>query len=433
MSRSDSRLGSTTRRTFLRGAGVAGAIGLAGCSGQSGSSSTETGGTQTSSNTEGGSTGGTSDETVKLGALYPLTGPYGGLAKTMRQGVDLAVQQLNENGGINGNTVEAIGEDTQASPQTGKQKARKLVEQDKVDALIGCISSAVGSAVAGYADQVNKPYYPSVAANSITMEDCTRTTFRYEARASQVATAAAPWAVEEFGTNMWIHNADYLWGNSVASAWEKESKKADDVSVAGHTTSKLGATDFSSYISKIMSSDAEWVLTGLNGGDAVNFLKQASSYGLKKEKTIVSPVSSFQFIRQAAGSAAQNTYAAVRYYEGYEEAANEQFVSDYRNAYGAPPDSFANVGYTYVNMYAMAANEAGSVDTDPLIEAQTKISYDSPMGTASYRDCDHQAARPMSVGKIVAPTNYDWPSIDILQTISAEEATLPCSAVSCDI
>lgn len=441
MSRLDESPTGKSRRTFLRGAGVAGAVALAGCSGNGGSSggsggdggsSGGSGGSGDTETQDGGTSGGSKSDTVTLGALYPLTGPYGGLAKTMKQGVNLAVKQLNDNGGINGKTVEAIGEDTQASPQTGKQKARKLVEQDGVDALFGCISSAVGSAVAGYAEQVNKPYYPAVAADSVTMDNCKRTTFRYEARASQVATAAAPWAVDKFGTNVWIHNADYLWGNSVAKAWEKEAKKAGDTTVVGHTTSKLGSTDFSSYISKIMASDAEWVLTGLNGGDAVNFLKQATSYGLKKEKTLVSPVNSFQFIRQAAGSAAQNTYAAIRYYEGYDTDANKQFVGNYKDANGSPPDNFANVGFTYVKMYAMAAEEAGSVEADAIIDAQTGVSFDSPMGTASYRECDHQAARPMSVGKIVAPTNYDWPSIDVLKTISAEEATLPCSAVSCD-
>lgn len=428
MARSDENSWGKTRRRFLQGAGAAGALALAGCSG--GGDAGTGGGTETT--TKGGTPGDAKGKTVKLGALYPLTGPYGGLAKTMKQGVNLAVKQLNENGGINGKKVEAIGEDTQASPQTGKQKARKLVEQDNVDALFGCISSAVGSAVAGYAAQVNIPFYPDVAADSLTMENCKRTTFRYEARASQVATAAAPWAVNKFGTKLWIHNADYLWGNSVAEAWEEEAKKTADVNIVGHTTSQLGTTDFSSYISKIMASDAKWVLTGLNGGDAVNFLKQATSYGLKKKKTIVSPVNSFQFIRQSAGSAAENTYSAIRYYEGYGTEANKQFVSNYKSAYGAPPDNFANVGFTYIHMYAMAAEKAGSVDTDAIIDAQTKISYDSPMGTTSFRECDHQAARPMSVGKIVPPTNYDWPSIDVMKTISAEKATLPCSAVPCD-
>jgi len=429
-----------SRRTFLRVAGAAGAVALAGCAGgggggsgdgdaetdASGGGSTETdaGGTATDAGSEGAD--------ITLGALYPLTGPYGGLAQLMRQGNNLAVAQINESGGINGSEVEIVGEDTQADPQTGNQKARKLVEDDDADVLFGAISSAVGAAVAGYAAEVNVPYYPVVAADQITGENCRRTTFRYTTRATQMATSGAPWAVDRFGTNFWIHNADYLWGNSVATAWEREARNAGEVNVVGNTTSQLGASDFSSYISEIAASDAEWVLTGLNGGDAVNFLKQAQSYGLKNNTTIVSPVNSFQFIRRAAGEAAIGTFASIRYFEGFDSEVNRQFVSDFTDMHGSAPDAFAHDGWTNVQMYALAAEQAGSTDTDAIIDAQPGIEFEAPMGSTRYRECDHQAVHPVSIGEIVEPADYEWPSMDVLQTVSSEDAILPCSDVGCE-
>jgi branched-chain amino acid transport system substrate-binding protein len=449
MAHEESRAWAGSRRTLLRTIGAAGVVGLAGCtgsgggSGDGGSGGTETsdgsgdggsgdGGSGDGGSSDGGSTGSSGGETITVGWLYPLTGPYGGLATFQEQGAKLAIKRINANGGIDGMQVEGVHEDTQADPQTGKQKARKLVQQDDVDALFGCISSAVGSAVAGYAEAENVPFYPDVAADGLTMENCKRTTFRYETRASQTAAAGAPWAVDNFGTDVWIHNADYLWGNSVASAWERTAKDHDGgVQVVGSTRSELGATDFSSYISQIMSSDAEWVVTGLNGGDAVNFLKQANSYGLKSEKTLVSPVNAFQFIRKAAGEAAQNTYSAIRYYEGFDTAANTQFVQAFRDEYDAVPDNFAHVSWVYMYLYKLAVEEAGSAAADDVIEAQTAVSFDGPMGTTSYRECDHQAARPYSMGKIVAPGDHDWPDIEVSTTIDADQATVPCSSVSC--
>jgi branched-chain amino acid transport system substrate-binding protein len=438
MADQDRRMWVGNRRTVLRTIGASGVVGLAGCAGGgSGDSSGETtdgeSGSDSTETDAGGETAGSSDgETVKIGWLYPSTGPYGGLASYQEQGAKLGIKLINENGGINGMTVEGFHEDTQADPQTGKQKARKLVQEDDVDALFGTISSSVGSAVAGYAEEENVPFYPDVAADGLTMDNCRRTTFRYETRASQTAAAGAPWAVDNFGTKVWIHNADYLWGNSVASAWERVAKEhSSDVEVVGSTTSELGATDFSSYISQITSSDAEWVVTGLNGGDAVNFLKQANSYGLKSEKTLVSPVNAFQFIRKAAGEAAQNTYSAVRYYEGFDTEANAEFVDAFSNEYDTAPDNFSHVSWVYLYLYKRAAEEAGSVATDDIIEAQTSVSFDGPMGETSYRECDHQAARPYSMGKIVAPGDYEWPDIDVMTTISADEATVPCSDVSC--
>jgi len=427
------------RRSFLRAVGAAGAVALAGCAGGGGGGSDGDGGGDTeteaggdATETAGGSTGGSGDAGVTLGALYPLTGPYGGLAQLMRQGNNLAVAQLNENGGINGEEVEIVGEDTQADPQTGNQKARKLVEDDDADALFGAISSAVGAAVADYAAEVDVPYYPVVAADQVTGENCRRTTFRYTTRATQMATSGAPWAVDRFGTNFWIHNADYLWGNSVAAAWEREAQTAGDINVVGSTTSQLGASDFSSYISEIAASDAEWVLTGLNGGDAVNFLKQAQSYGLKSNTTIVSPVNSFQFIRRAAGEAAIGTFASIRYFEGFDSEVNQQFVSDFTDMHDSAPDAFAHDGWTNVRMYALAAEQAGSTDTDGIVDAQPDIEFEAPMGTTRYRECDHQAIHPVSIGEIVEPADYEWPSMDVLQTVSSEDAIQPCSDVACE-
>jgi len=427
-----------SRRTFLRTVGAAGAVALAGCAGGGGGSGdgdteTDAGGGSTETDSGGTATdAGSGDADITLGALYPLTGPYGGLAQLMRQGNNLAVAQINENGGINGNEIEIVGEDTQADPQTGNQKARKLVEEDDADALFGAISSAVGAAVADYAAEVNVPYYPVVAADQVTGENCLRTTFRYTTRATQMATSGAPWAVDRFGTNFWIHNADYLWGNSVAEAWEREARNAADINVVGSTTSELGASDFSSYISEIAASDAEWVLTGLNGGDAVNFLKQAQSYGLKNNTTIVSPVNSFQFIRRAAGEAAVGTFASIRYFEGFDSEVNRQFVSDFTDMHGSAPDAFAHDGWTNVQMYALAAEQAGSTDTDAIIDAQPDIEFEAPMGSTRYRECDHQAIHPVSIGEIVEPTDYEWPSMDVLQTVSSEDAIQPCSEVGCE-
>ena len=431
---------SGNRRTFLRTVGAAGAVALAGCAGGGGGSGDGDeggdGGDGGDTETDAGGTAtdaGAADAGITLGALYPLTGPYGGLAQLMRQGNNLAVAQLNENGGINGNEIEIVGEDTQADPQTGNQKARKLVEEDDADALFGAISSAVGAAVADYAAEVDVPYYPVVAADQITGENCLRTTFRYTTRATQMATSGAPWAVDRFGTNFWIHNADYLWGNSVAEAWEREARNAaDSINVVGSTTSQLGASDFSSYISEIAASDAEWVLTGLNGGDAVNFLKQAQSYGLKSNTTIVSPVNSFQFIRRAAGEAAIGTFASIRYFEGFDSEVNQQFVSDFTDMHGSAPDSFAQDGWTNIRMYALAAEQAGSTDTDAIIDAQPDIDFEAPMGPTRYRECDHQAIHPVSIGEIVEPAGYEWPSMDVLETVSSEDAIQPCSEVACE-
>ncbi|WP_323192180.1 ABC transporter substrate-binding protein [Halostella sp. PRR32] len=404
---------SPRRRDVLKATAAAGTTGLVGVTGCL---------------TNEGSDG----DTVTVGWLYPHTGPYSGLAEYQEQGAKLAIEQLNDSDDID-IEIEGLHEDTQADPQTARQIARRYVENENVDVVCGTISSAAGSAVQSYTEQRNVPFFPDIAADEITMDSCTRNTFRYETRASQTATAAASWAVENFGTDIWVHNADYLWGNSVAEAWKSQAKSANgNVNIEGETTSELGATDFSTYISQMSDSDADWVVTGLNGGDAVQFLKQANSHGLKDEMTIVSPVNSFQFIRRAAPEASVGTYSAVRYFEGYDSPENKEFVDLYTDRWDQPPDNFAHVSWTHMFMYAHAVDSADSADPDDVIDELPSIDFTSPMGPTQFRDCDHQAVRPYNVGEIVEPDQHDWPSIDVMRTVSAEDTMLPCEETGCN-
>ena len=410
-------------------------MGLSGCLGGGGGGDGGDGGdgdgdggmTDTATATPGGSM----DEPLKIGAVHPLTGPYGALAEFQQQGLELAVQAINDEGMLD-REVQSFHEDSQLDPQTGKQKARKLLEDVGVDMLTGAISSSVGVVIHEFAAQENVPYLCPTAANSITMDNCKRTTFRYEYRAQQTGVATAPWAVDKFGSNVWIHNADYAWGNSVGNAWKAEAEAAG-ASIEGHTKSELGATDFSSYISQIASSDADWVATGVNGGDAVNFLKQSESYGLKGNVDIVSPTNAFQFIRKAAGGAAQDTYATVRYYENFENQANADFVSMFADEYGRPPDNFAHVVWVHAFTWAKAVAQAGTTETDPIIDALESVSYDGPMGPVTYRECDHQVERPVQLGKIVAPGEYDWPDLEVETTVDSADAITPCDETGCSM
>jgi branched-chain amino acid transport system substrate-binding protein len=152
---------------------------------------------------------------------------------------------------------------------------------------------------------------------------------------------------------------------------------------------------------------------------------------LKGNVEIVSPTNAFQFIRKAAGAAAENTYATVRYYEKFNTPANKQFVNKFSDAYGRPPDNFAHVVWVHAWMYANAIAQAGTTETDPIIDALEQVSYDGPMGTVTFRECDHQVKRPVQLGEIVAPKDYDWPDVSVTETIDADEAITSCEDTGC--
>jgi len=427
------------RRAVLKKAGVGGTValtGLAGCSGGGDGGDGDDGGeteTETATETEtGGDGGSTSDsEPITIGGVHPFVGSYAPLGEGQRNGVKAAIQRINENGGINGREVTDVYEDTELSPETGRQKARKLVKQDNVDLLVGGVSSAVDISVLEVANQNNLIYLIPGAANQLTGEGCQEIGFRYEASAAQIARSMAAWAVDNFGTNLWIHNADYAWGNSTGSAIEKWAKDYNsDVQLVDRSRSELGASDFSSYVSQISASDADWVYTGLNGGDAVNFLKQAESFGLKNQLDIVSPTNAFQFIRTAAGSAATGTFSAFRYKTDFDAPGNPPFVERYQNMFDGLPENFGHVSWVTVLTWAKAARAAGTLETDAVIDELVNVEFEGPMGPVSYRECDHQALRTIAMGEIVG-SEGKGSDLEVLNTVSGEAAAVPCEDTGC--
>ncbi len=329
---SDQHTSSTSRRTFLGLAGVAGAGALTGRVG--------------SLRTQG-------IGTVRYGVLSPMTGPFSGLAQGQRQGARLAIQHVNQSDEFDFQ-IDAVFDDTQADPATGRRKAQKVVDQNDVSYVMGAISSSTALALNEFAEQEEVVYNPGAAAVAITGEQCNEYVFRAETNAAQIAEAMAPWTIENLGSKVWFHIADYAYGNSVLQEWRSRMQAtSDEFEEVSASRSQFGATNFGSFVSQISNSDAEVVVIGMTGSDLVNFVKQAANAGLKDEVALVSPTMTFQVVRSALGPVAANTFGGVRYVPKLETGDNAQFVSSYQEANGNTPDNFARVAYDSIRMTAL--------------------------------------------------------------------------------
>lgn len=430
---------SHSRRSILKAVGGTGVVtmsGLAGCADNGDSSGDEGGnedsdGTTTTSTTaeDGGS------DAVRVGFLHPLSGPFAGLGEAQQRGARIAVTHVNEDlGGINGREVEAVYEDTEGDPATGREKARKLVESDNVNVLIGAVSGAVSLSIADYAHDVQTIYFPYGGSEAITGTDCKPTTFRYQYSASQSARAGAEWSLNNLGSNVWIHFADYSFGQSIRDTWRSAMEESGlDHNIVNITKTPLGTSDFSSYISQIQSSEADWVLQAFSGSDAINFLKQAEQFGMKESVDIMSSVNAYQPLRQGAGSAAVGTYALIRYNRRYDSPENKELIQRHTAAYDTPPTDFALNMWSSLRLYAKGADQAGSLDTGDVIAALEDFETTEPMGPVTMRACDHQAVRDYPIGEIVEPSDYSWPDLKINEMLPGDQITEPCSATECDM
>jgi len=421
-----------SRRTFLKVAGATGMVGLAGCVQNNGGSNTPTA-TQSSGGAKTGTAKPPSIGTVKYGFLNPMTGPYGGLAKNQRRGNQLAVKHISESDNFDFD-VKGFYEDTETDPATGQQKAQKLLSQDGVGYIMGAISSSVALGLNDFAKSNQIIYNPGGAAIDITGKNCNPYVFRFETNTAQIAQAGATWTMNNLGTKVWFHIADYAWGNSVKKQWEMRMNNAGDLTVVGESKSKLGAGNFGSYISQIADSGAEVAVLGLNGGDLIKFLKQAQSQGLQDSVKLVSPTASFQVVRAAAGDAAAGVWSAIRYLPKLTTGDNQQFVKEYQAEYGEVPDNFARVGFDSVRMVANGIQAAGSSDPTEVAKQLPGMEMTTIFGQDQFRSCDHQAVNPVWMGKINSPPSGEtMPPVKVIKQVSGTDAIPPCDAVDCSL
>lgn len=373
------------------------------------------------------------EDAVRVGYLHPFSGPLADLGEAQDRGSAVAVEHVNDDlDGILDREVVRFVEDTEGDPGQGRDMARRHVETNDVDVLIGGVSGAVNLSIADYAHDAGVPYFAYGGPEEITGSECRPTTFRYGYSDSQIARAGGEWALDNLGENVWIHIADYAFGQSIQREWTTAFEDSGmDYNVVNETQTPLGHDDFSAVLSEIQASDADWVLQGFSGDDAVNFLSQAEQFGL--EQDIMSTTNTYLPLRQGAGNSAVGTYTTIRYDATFESGANETLVEQYTAMHDQPPTDHALVMWSSLRLYAQAADEAGSLETADIIDALEGLESDEPMGTTTIRECDHQAVREGFIGEIVEPDEYDWPGQEILTERLADEIIRDCGETGCEM
>jgi branched-chain amino acid transport system substrate-binding protein len=222
-------------------------------------------------------------EPVRIGLNNPLTGTYAALGKNEMIGCQLAVEQINAKGGILGRPVELLVEDsTSGDAGTAVQKARKLIERDKVSFLLGNVNSALTLAMAQVANEKNTLHVVTGGhTDAVTGASCHWNVFRICNTTQMEANAVAPTLIKRAGKKWYYITPDYAFGHTLQAGLEAACTRGGGTKVGGDLT-PLGTTDFSAYLIKAQAANPDVIVFTLAGDDMVNALKQAVQFGLDK-------------------------------------------------------------------------------------------------------------------------------------------------------
>ena len=338
-------------------------------------------------------------EPVKIGVLLPYSGVYAALAEEIDAGFDMALEEQGQ-----GLEFEVIREDTEVTPPVGLAKARKLVLQDEVDVLTGVVSSGVLGAIRDFVHEAKVPLVVSNAGlDAATGERCTPYIVRVSFTNASPSTSMGQWLAEQGVKTAYTLAPDYAAGHDSIGAF-KEAFEAGGGKVIGAEYTPFQKTqDFGPYLATAKDSGADALYVFYAGGEAIAFLKQYDSFGLKEALPLYgSGFLTSPLYVNAAGAAAEGVVASLHYVPTVANEANAGFVEAFQGKYGHVPSEYAVQGYDAGRAIVQAV-KSGATDSASLAAALPKIDLsDSPRGPASIDPATHNIIQNMYIYETVA-------------------------------
>ena len=309
-------------------------------------------------------------EPVLIGLDNPLTGTYAINGKNELNGCELAIEQINAKGGILGRPAKLLVEDsTSGDAGTAVQKARKLIERDKVSFLVGNINSALALAMAQVAYEKGVIHIvPGGHTDAITGTTCHWNVFRVCNTTQMEANAVAGTLIKDFGKKWYYITPDYAFGHTLQAGMEKAATALGGTKVGGDLT-PLGTTDFSSYLIKAQAAKPDVIIFLVQGDDMLNALKQAVQFGLDKRIHLAGAQQEMEPLEGLSPEARIGTWVFEWYWNQPGVPHVAEFVAAIKKKTGRVPTARTWFGYVSTWTCALAANTAKSLDAVKMAKA----------------------------------------------------------------
>ena len=303
---------------------------------------------------------------IRVGVLTPTTGTVAAAGTDMLNGWNLYWQLNGEE--VAGRTIESIHEDSAGDPQTGLQKARKLVDQDNVQAIAGPLLANVGYAVAEYLG--TQPdiigLNPVASADDLSQRTPVENYVRTGGwQSSTPHHVAGDWAYDEGYRRVITLCQDYAFGHEVCGGFINTFTDRGG-EIVQQLWAPLGTSDYSSYLAQIEPDQADAVFVLTVGADSGRVVKQWEDFGLKEEIPMIGGETTLeQSLLRAMGDEAVGLRSFGHYAEGRESGATQDFVQAYQEEYDQIPSYYSCAMYTGAQWFAQAVEDAEGDLSDP--------------------------------------------------------------------
>ncbi|TAL10582.1 MAG: urea ABC transporter substrate-binding protein [Porticoccaceae bacterium] len=347
------------------------------------------------------------DTVVTVGQLHSATGTMAISETGSIQAERLAIEQINESGGILGRKIEIIQEDGASDWPTFAEKARKLLVNDKVAAVFGCWTSASRKAVLPVFEKENGMlYYPTFYEG---LEQSKNVIYTGQ-EATQQIIAGLDWLAKTKGAKkFYLVGSDYIWPRTSNKIARKHIENVLHGEVVGEDYFPLGHTQFGSLINKIKLKKPDAVYSIIVGGSNVAWWKQLKAAGVTSDKQTILTISVTEDeILGIGGENMVGFYAAMKYFQSLDNDNNKKFVAAFKAKYGkgAVIGDVTQAAYLGPWLWKAAVEKAGSFDVDKIAAASPGIELTTaPEGYVKVHE-NHHLWSKLRIGEAQADGQY---------------------------
>ncbi len=339
---------------------------------------------------------------IRLGAITSLSGHASPLGHELGHAVELAVERINQKGGVLGRPIKLFMEDDESKKPSGLSKARKLVERDNVHFIVGVIDTTICLAIQHYAKEKKTIFVNTGAGADMLVQppNCSRYFFKVAPTTSMGATAVS-YPEQLFGPD-WVFLAlDYAWGRGIGEFSKKILAKNNKARILKEVYFPFSETNYAPYLTPYVSKQPDVIFIAVFGAHYPRMIRQIRQMGIK------SHIHCYFHSRPsvlAAGDAALGMTSMNTYLINNPKVPKANlFAKEFYNKYKTYPGLHGANAFTAVEVLMEAAEKAGSLETDAVINALENTQFKNTVLAPNFRFrySDHQAVSPIFVGRIV--------------------------------
>lgn len=342
------------------------------------------------------------EDVIRVGELNSYKA-FPAFLEPYRKGWQLALEEINAAGGVNGRRLEVISRDDNGNPGDAVRTAEELASRERVALLMGGFASNVGLAISDFARQRRLLFLAAEPlTDKLVWENGNRYTFRLRA-STYMQTAMLVQEAAQLKRKRWaLVYPNYEYGQAAADAFKKLMRaRQPDVEFVAEQAPPLGKIDAGAVVQALSSAKPDAIFSALFGPDLAKFVREGNTRRLFRDRDVLNLLGGEpEYLDPLKDETPEGWFVTGYPWADITTPEHKRFLAAYQKRWNDYPRLGSVVGYTAMHSVAAALRKAGTTETEKLVAAMQGLPVETPFGRILYRAIDHQSTMGAYVGRL---------------------------------